>query len=949
MIPAYAERVWHARDGLPEETIQAFTQTRDRFLWIGTTDGLVRFDGDEFVSFDHDNVPELSENSIFCLLAGQDGTLWIGTEGGGLVSYRDGAFRLWSKQQGLTNNYVRALREDNRGRLWIGTDAGLFQMRDGRVERIDGRNQIPSIAVHAIYQDVRGRMWVGGFHLLRFDEQGTRPVEIQLPRGQTDNVKSILQSNDGTVWIGTVSGLQVAEASGTSDTRLRRIREIHSTVRTLLEHDGAIWIGTIGDGLLAYRDGQFSKVSRLPSKTVLSSFSTKDGNLWVGTQSGLVRLNKASIETLELPDFADADFGTIYGDRDGTLWIAGTHLFHLEDGHAAVVRLPPPLADVRVRTVFRDRSGTLWFGTEGKGAYRMLRGIPSAVPSQAYVRAFAQDRAGDIWIGSDGGYCRWSPTTFGCYEPSESVRAIHVDRQGAVWVAKDRGLTRLDEDGTHAGSPIAALRDKKVWAIHEDDDGGLWFGTRKNGLFLWKSKRLSAFTTAQGLTSNSIYQILEDSKRVLWLSGPNGISSICRKDLEATALDPLRLLPVNVYGASEGLETTQMYGGVQPAGTVSARGEIWFASTAGAIRVASEESETRAVPKPVIYTVAADGRAVKLTENVTLPPGQGKLDVRFGAIQFRSPEHVRFRYRLNGFDNNWTETRTRHASYTGLPAGHYRFDLVAFDRADPSNASTTSVSVDWRPHVYRTWWFYTTCAVFAAASVVWMYRLRMQHARARFDAVLGERNRLAREMHDTLIQGCTAISAVLEGVASLSNQEGMAAQTLLDCARTQIRAITDEARSAVWNLHNGGQHEISDLVSQMANQACNGADVTLCLETSGKGAILDPAVEHDVLMATREALFNALRHAHPKQILLQIKEQNGRVSIRIHDDGCGFNPLEVARSSNGHFGLIGMQERIERIGGHLKIGSSAGQGTDVCLEVPLQSLRRVTPKSAVRA
>src|SRR5579884_1938653 len=228
----YAQRVWHAEDGLPEETVQAFAQTPDHFLWIGTTGGLVRFDGAQFVVFDRENTPALRENSIFCLLAARDGTLWIGTEGGGMVSYRHGAFRRWSAADGLGNGYVRALREDHRGRVWIGTDDGLFRWQTGKIERYDGRNGVPLSAIHAIYEDRQRRLWAGGFHFLCIDDSGAR--EFRLPGGLTDNVKSILQTRDGAIWVGTVSGLQRAAANGSAPPNFTRVRGVRSTVRTLL-------------------------------------------------------------------------------------------------------------------------------------------------------------------------------------------------------------------------------------------------------------------------------------------------------------------------------------------------------------------------------------------------------------------------------------------------------------------------------------------------------------------------------------------------------------------------------------------------------------------------------------------------------------------------------------------------------------------------------------------
>ncbi len=935
----YARRVWHTEDGLPEETVQAFAQTRDGFLWVGTSGGLVRFDGAQFIVFNRDNTPALRENSVFCLFTSTDGTLWIGTEGGGLVSYSDEVFHLWSKAEGLTNGYIRALRQDARGDLWIGTDDGLFRFRGRRIERIDGRNGVPPISIHALYMDRQQRLWAGGFHFFVF--AGNQTTEIALPGGLTDNVKSIIETRDGTIWVGTVSGLErMLPNQGTP--HFQQVQGIHSTVRTLLEDDeGVLWIGTIGEGLIQYRNGKFSRLSarsKLPSNTVLTSFLGSERNIWIGTQTGLVRLNKTAVSTLSLPDFADSDFGTIYRDRDGALWVGSSHLFRLAGQQVELMKFPAPLGSARVRTVFRDSKDALWLGTEGKGAFRLKDGTLKQMPTvQAYIRAFAEDHEGGIWIGTDGGYCRWSAHGIKNFELHESVRALLVDREGSVWVGKDRGLTRLRDGGFVPDVPIARLQSEKVWAIHEDADGGLWFGTRSNGLFRWKSGKLTSYTTAQGLASNSIYQILEDGRGRLWISGPNGVSSISRHDLEATERDSSYPPSVKLYGTSDGLETTQMYGGVQPAGCIGSGGEVWFPSTAGPVRIGADPDASTSAPPAVIYRVTADGRDVHASGNVDLLPGRGKLEIQYSAIQLRSQERVRFRYQLEGFDHGWTETRARRVVYANIPPGHYRFRLLSFDTDQPRTVSEAGVSFNWRPHIYQTRWFFALCIVCVGAFVWGTHKMRMQQVHARFAAVLEERNRLAREMHDTLIQGCTSVSALLEAVASMKPDSSEGGSELLNCARLQIRETADEARRAVWNLRQSSTNApaIDRLLGQMAQQASHASRVPVRFEPSGKPAAMDALVEHDLVMVAREAVYNAVRHAQPHEVRLQVNFERTRIRLRVLDDGCGFDPDEVFSAASDHFGLIGMRERTERLGGRFEVRSTRGNGTELSVDIPV--------------
>ena len=933
----YAARVWHSEDGLPEETVQAFAQTPDHFLWIGTSGGLLRFDGIQFVVYDRENTPALRENSVFCLMVAHDGTLWIGEEGGGLASYSGGVFRSWSRQEGLTNNYVRALREDDGHDIWVGTDDGLFRLRQGTFTRMDDRNGVPASSVHALYPGAGGRLWVGGYHFFSLSDRGV--AEFPLPGGLADNVKSILETRDGAIWVGTVSGLE-RRLPG-DEARFARVGPIHTTVRSLRQDlDGAVWIGTIGEGLFRYRDGVFSRLTApasLPGNTVLASFEDSERNIWIGTQTGLLRLSGTAVRTFSLPDAAGADFGTVYEDRDGTLWVTGAHLFRFSGSAALPQHPPPPLDGVRVRNVFRDTSGVLWVGTDGQGVFRWGKGPPRLVTNiHPYIRAFAEDRDGGIWIGTDGGYCRWRPEGIDYYELHQSVRALLIDRGGDLWVGRDLGLSRLHQ-GKPAEDPITGrLRGVKVWAIHEDPEGGMWFGTRGSGLFRWKQGHVTVYTTARGLASNSIYQIIEDRRGWFWMSGPNGISSVSRHDLDRMAQDPAWVPAVKLYGASDGLGTTQMYGGVQPAGCITAGGEIWFPSSEGPVRIGPDPEGPAGAPPTVINRVVADGRDVPATGEVVLPPGDGKLEFHYSAIRLRSPERVRFKYKLEGFDE-WTEATSRRvASYTNVPPGRYRFRVVAFEMDQPRSTSEVSLPIRWRPHFYRAPWFYALCLV-SLIGLVWVaHKMRMRQAHARFAAVLEERGRLAREMHDTLIQGCTGISVLLEAALSLKNSAPEMKSKLLENARDQMRATIDEARQAVWNLRStradGG---IGQRLSEAAQQISLQSAVPIDCDTAGAPATLDPETGHHLLLVVREALNNAVRHGHPGRVSVRLHGDNGSLRVHIQDDGCGFVPETASQPGAAHYGIVGMRERIESLGGTFALDSAPGRGTGVEITLPL--------------
>jgi ligand-binding sensor domain-containing protein/signal transduction histidine kinase len=942
----YTSRTWRVQDGLPEQTVQAFAQTKDRYLWIGTTGGLLRFDGGRLVLFDRDNTSAFTDNNVFGLTVTSDDALWIATEGGGLIRYKDGVFRSFSRKDGLLNDFVRVVYQDRKGQIWIGTDNGLFRFLSDRIERVDNSDGVPSIAVHAIHEDNQGRLWAGGSRLLCLD--GSTHREYRLPEeGSQNRVKSITQTRDGTMWVGTIGGLYNM-ASGVDS--FRRVKETSGTVRFLQEtSDGTLWIGTIGHGIYKYWKHEFSQMTApgsLPSNTALNLFEDIENNIWVGTQAGMLRLSKTPIQTVTLPDAGDYDAETVYEDHNGDLWIAAANLFRFHDGKATRV-LFPGISGVRVRNVFRDNEGALWIGTEGRGVFRQMGGklthymVKDGLVNN-FVRAFLQGHDGSIWIATDEGVSRWRDGHFTNYQERDglcyfSTRSLAEDRNGDIWIGTDRGVSNLQGGAFAKDTVTESLRHEKIWAIREDSDGGLWFGTRTGGLYRWRFGKLTHFTTTQGLASNSIYELLEDRRGNFWISGPNGISVISRRELDVIAENPAHSLSLTLYGISDGLETTQMYGAEKPGGVVTSEDEVWFASNRGAVRVSLNPTPPKGSAPVVIDSVLADGLQVPDLRRISLDPDNAKIEVHYSVVQLRSQERVRFRYMLDGFDKSWTEASARPvAYYTNLPPGSYQFRVQAFEVSDPQQISETAVEIIQRPHFYRSAWFVGCSLLLLAATVLGGYRLRMRRVHSRFQAVLNERNRLAREMHDTLIQGCAGVSALLEAHSSLEDTETSAKDDLLSCVRTQLRTTINEAREAVWDLRHadGSATAIGPILGDMTQQVSHEFGVPVECRVSGRPFDLDQFTAHELLMVVREALHNAIRHGQPSRVHVDIGFEKKEFTVQVRDDGCGFDPAIASSQPNGHYGLVGIQERAKRIGGVLILNSWPGAGTELTLSVP---------------
>jgi signal transduction histidine kinase/ligand-binding sensor domain-containing protein len=925
-------------DGLPEDTVQGLAETSDGYLWIGTTGGLTRFDGTRFVLYGLSEPHSPGVNSVFCLEPSRDGGLWIGTEGGGLLHMLNGQVRSYGAAEGLTDSFVRSVLEDRRGVVWVGTDSGLFQVKGDKVQRIEMPAGMGPLAVHVISEDRQNRIWIGGSRLLSITDG--RPLFYGLPgRYSSNRVKTVLETKDGTVWVGTVSGLERLVGQ-----KFERVPEIVGTVRTLKQtSDGTLWIGTIGNGLWTYKDGLFLRLkSLLPGNTVLKIFEDDSQQVWLGLQDGLVRLSRTPVREVPLPGGSDADFETISGNGDSSLWVVASGVYMIHDGVARPYQFKG-MPNVMVRNIFRDREGDLWVGTDGSGVYRITSHgvIHYSAPRELtnnFIRAFLESRNGEMWIATDEGLSRLTAQGVQHFNIKDglayfSTRSLLEDDKGDIWIGTDQGLSHWHQGTFVHDAATEALRHEKIWSTYEDPTHTLWFGTRDHGLFRCQNGEIVQFTTAQGLASNSIYQILEDPQRRFWLSGPNTISSLDERQMHKELIANEHL-SVSLYTMPYGAEDAQMYGGRQPSGYLDPNGGVWFPSNKGAMHIELEDPITPVVPRLVLEGVSLDGRDLPLEGTIRLPSEMKRLEFHYASLSLRPQEGIRYQYRLEGFDKDWVYAGTNlTASYTNLPAGNYRFRVAVFDVARPALTTETSVGVQRAQVIWLTWWFLTLCVAAVVLVAFGIYRLRIHQVRLRFRAVLDERSRLAREMHDTLIQGCTSVSALLEGVASLQTKNHEIQEDLLRHARAQVRTTIDEARHAVWDLRQDESTalKLSTSVEAIAAQTKieSGMDVRFTVE--GEAFSVPGSISRELLMVVREAVYNSVLHGNARHIDIQVRYESERLVLAVVDDGRGFDTGTAP--AEGHYGIIGMRERMERVGGVLDMRSAAHSGTRVELIV----------------
>ena len=934
---AYSHRFWQAANGLPSDVVQAFAETADHALWIGTTDGLLRFDGSRFRYFQRENTPALGADSVFCLTVTRDGTLWIGVEGGGLVRYRNDNFREFTARDGLSNSVVRAIFEDRDGLLWVGTDQGLFQLHGERLVRVDATDRIPELSVHAITQDRSGAIWAGGTSLLRI--LAGKAQVYRIPSGrQSQRIKNILQTKDGAIWVGAVSGLYHVVGD-----RLEPVSPVRRTVRVLRQtHDGTLWIGTIGNGLYSMRSGGEPVLfaGGPPSKSILNLYEDRERNLWIGSQIGMERLSRSAMSLLQLPGSGDADFGSVFVDRDGSIWACSTSLYREQDG-VMRKKVLQGLSGVTIRNLLRASDGSLWVGTEGSGVFRLSSsGIEHYTTSRGlsndFIRVMLEDRDGSLWVGTDG---ELNHIVHGkiaiLHTPSPvSVMALLQDSNGDLWVGSFAGLLKLHDDHWVSTPLTDALRGTTIWALHQDSDRTICVGTNR-GLYLGSGNSVTAVTTAQGLPSHFVGQILEDKKGGLWVNGISEVARLSLTELRALADRRLSRLSPTIYPISQELNSAEIYNGIQPAGAFGPDGDLLYPSNKGVVRI-EPDLQTALTAFPIIVeSITVDGRVTPVARDIVLGASTSRTEITFAPALLGPQERIWMRYRLDGFDGNWQEAGSdRTAVYTSLPPGRYRFEVQAFESGVKSPVAELMLPVHMLAPFYTKPWFILLLVALVVAIVLLLHYLRLRRVRERFSAVLEERNRVAREMHDTVIQGCSTVSVLLEASDSLQADE-QAASELNGLARRQIQNTIREARQAILNLRqpSADEENLVDGLRQITETASREFAQSVGLEINGELPSLSRSCVYQLLMVTREALHNALIHAHASRVEVQLKHDGKTLTIFVKDNGLGLPPEQAFSSEAGHFGLRGMRERMTQLGGSLEIESRPSSGTIVTVRV----------------
>ncbi len=749
----YLHDVWMPEDGLPQVCVMAIAQTPDGYLWLGTQEGLARFDGTRFVVFDKSSEPAFTSNYVGALLQGRDGTLWIGTRAGGLLRYRDGRFTGIGVADGLSSDVVLELAESPGGTLWIGTDRGLDRLDGDRVRHVLDADGEPLGRVQALMVDRDGDVWVGvrGGGVLRVRDGAVQGAPL-LPG---DTPRDILQRSDGSVWIGA-EGAGLVRVEGATAVPVAAERFQGEIVMALTEdRGGSLWIATMYSGLHRLTEAgieQFSRDDGLSHDNAYVMLEDTEGSLWIGTAGGLNRLRDSLFDTLTVRDGLSAnDVWSVVEDREGRLWI-GT-----EDGLDLVVGdtiAPVPDRDAvrgeAVMTILEDRDGRLWIGTYGGGVrvleggrWRSIRSEDGLADDIVFV--IVQDVQGVLWIGTHAGISRLAGDrieTLGPAEglPHEVVRAAFVDRSGTVWFGTEGGgVAVVDGRGLHAlqvlDDPDSAQQ--MVNDFYEDRGGAMWIATN-GGLIRYTDGRGVALTVREGLFDDNIYRILDDGAGSLWMSCNRGLFRVPLADLEAVAEGRRAAVKAISYGRAQGMSSSECNGGSQPAGTRGRDGRLWFPTIAGVVAIDPHDIGTAAPPPAVlIEAVRIDGVEVDPSSSPDLPPGTRLFEFQYAAPTYMGPEQVTYRYRLSGVDDRFIDAGgVRVTHYNRPPPGHHEFRVVACTSGGICDDEGATFEFTLRPALHERRWFYPLIALAVFGLVVGVSALRIRRLRAREDELV---------------------------------------------------------------------------------------------------------------------------------------------------------------------------------------------------------------------
>jgi signal transduction histidine kinase/ligand-binding sensor domain-containing protein len=958
-INQYAHTAWTIREGFFRGTISSIAQTPDGYLWLGTEFGLLRFDGVRSVPWQPPKGERLPSSFVRSLLAARDGRLWIGTAEG-LASWKDGKLSHYPELAGQT---VVSLLEDRKGTVWAGgsvtSNGRLCAISRGSVE-CSGEDGSFGSGVTSLYEDSTGNLFAGAVTgLWRW-----KPGPPKLYPTPDTQLSALIEGDNDALLISTRSGIRRL-ADGKADAyQLPRPVGKYTPVRMLRDRDGSLWIGTSGQGLLHVHQGRADLSTQsdgLSGDVIENLFEDREGNIWVATLDGLDRFRDFAIPTISAKQgLSIAAIGSVLAARDGGVWLGtrdGLNLWN--NGQTTIYRKRNGLPDDVVESLYQDARGRIWVSTNG-GVAHLENGRPvplSGVPGR-FVLTIAGDGAGNLWFSHqsqglfrllEGNAVEQIPwARLGLGRKDWALSVLPDSLRGGLWLGFRLGGVAYLKDGQVRESYASrdGLGEGRVEGLQLDQDGALW-AAAEGGLSRIKNGRVTTLTSKNGLPCDAVHWVVEDDDQSFWLYMTCGLVRIARPELESWATDPKRTIRLAVFDSSDGVRSRAISSGYNPGVSKSADGKLWFLPRGGVSVIDPRHLPFNKLSPPVhIEQITADRKTYQTSSSLRLPPLVRDLEIDYTALSLVAPEKIRFRVRLEGRDPDWKDVgNERKALYNDLPPRSYRFRVMASNNSGVWNEAGASFDFSIAPAYYQTRWFQTSC-VAAFLALLWaLHRFRLhqiaQQFNAQLEARVGERTRIARELHDTLLQSFQGLLLRFQ-VVDESLPPGRAKEELERALDLAARAIT-EGRDTVQGLRsstvqtNDFALAIRALGEELAGDERDDThpnSVECSVEVEGTPRDLRPILRDEVYRIVGEALRNAFRHAQARRIEVAIGYGERQFRLRVRDDGKGIDPDVLdGQARAGHFGLPGMRERAELIGADMEVWSQSQSGTEVELKI----------------
>ena len=962
-VNQYAHTAWRNSESFSNGAITSIAQTPDGYIWLGTDFGLLRFDSAKTVPWEPPQGQHLPSDMIYSLLAARDGTLWIGTRKG-LASWKDGKLSEYAELEGQV---IYALLQDREGTIWVGgvgfpPPGRLCSIQDGKL-RCSGEDGSLGAGVFRLYEDSKGNLWAADTTgLWRWKPGNTQ----HYPLGVDTGWLGLAENSDGTILIGTLKGVSRLVNGKIEAYRLPGTLQQFPAGKMLRDRDGGLWIGTADRGIVHVHAGRtdvFGSSSGLSSDEIRDLFEDGEGNIWVATRNGLDRFRTSAIATFGVNQgLSSGSVHSVLADRDGSIWLlTRSGLDRWRNGRiAAYDKSQGKLDGLPAESLFQDRGGRIWVSTRRNFGYLendrfvSLSGVPAGVVS------IAEDSIGNLWIAhQDQGLIRLQEGRVVQQIPwvgvghKDPATVLAAGLNGGLWLGFFNGGIAYFADGGVRTSYTSAegLGGGRVSDLRLDPDGTLWAAT-DGGLSRLKNGRIATLSSRNGLPCDTVHWMMEDDDHSFWLYMLCGLVRIAPSEMDgwAAASDQdqhtRHIVKVTVFDSSDGVRTVPTVG-LGPQVAKSPDGKLWFLPWDGVSVIDPRHIPVNKVPPPVrVERMVADGKTYDLSHRLGLPPLLHDLTVDYTALSFVAPEKVLFRYKLEGFDQDWQQAGTRRqAFYTNLPPRNYRFRVAACNNSGVWNEEGATLDFSIAPAYYQATWFRASCVVVFLALLWLAYQVRQKQLQQQFSMRLetrvNERTRIARELHDTLLQSFHGLMFRFQAARNMLPRRPEEAMQALDGAITRAEQAIAESRSAIQDLRSATAlqpdlaQSLTAIVQELVTPDGDHHPPRFEVIVEGERRKLSPLFKEEVCRIARELLQNAFQHARARAIEAEIRYDGRMFRLLIRDDGKGIDPEILEQGGRpGHWGLRGVRERAQQIGAQVDFWSEAGAGTEIQLAVP---------------